>query len=298
MKHKLLAILLGLAAINLHAQVQTITYVNGLVSVTQSTSNAETLDSAYLKCTYTLFFVKDANHPEAITEEDMLLFVGHKTSLFYSYSHFYNDSLIRSIPPEQLKDDASLFASLAKSGDLSYRLYKNLPAGSITTTDKIGAGVYRYEEPLEDIPWEISADTKTILGYACQKATASFHGRHYEAWFTIDIPVSEGPWKFTGLPGLILQVADADRHYVFECTGIEMPDGKIPIEMQQLNYNKVSKKEFNRVHARYRKNPVDFVVNELAATGTRLTMNIVNADGSPRSAEDLPTVPHNPIERE
>ena len=64
-------------------------------------------------------------------------------------------------------------------------------------------------------------DTTTVIGYLCQKATCYFRGRNYTAWFTTDIPISNGPWKFGGLPGLILKIYDNDKLYTFECIKIE-----------------------------------------------------------------------------
>lgn len=62
---------------------------------------------------------------------------------------------------------------------------------------------------IKDTPkmdWNVIADSvKTILGYECQMAETTFRGRHWKVWFTLDIPLSIGPWKFGGLPGLVLQ---------------------------------------------------------------------------------------------
>lgn len=56
---------------------------------------------------------------------------------------------------------------------------------------------------------EIADSTKNILGYDCVMATAHYHGRDWTAWFTPDIPLPEGPWKLTGLPGLILEASES-----------------------------------------------------------------------------------------
>ncbi|MBC3846184.1 GLPGLI family protein [Winogradskyella echinorum] len=57
--------------------------------------------------------------------------------------------------------------------------------------------------------WQITKETKTIGNYLCYKATTeNFRGRNYEVWFTYDIPIATGPWKFHGLPGLIIEVHD------------------------------------------------------------------------------------------
>jgi GLPGLI family protein len=62
------------------------------------------------------------------------------------------------------------------------------------------------EEKTPVINWKITNELRTIKGYACKKATTHFRGRDYEAWFTTDIPIVAAPWKFVGLPGLVLKI--------------------------------------------------------------------------------------------
>ena len=81
--------------------------------------------------------------------------------------------------------------------------------------------VYLYEEPLDLMDWKVSFETKEILGYQCFKAECDFRGRHWTAWCTMQIPVQDGPWKFCGLPGLILEMEESQGHYAFRCIGIE-----------------------------------------------------------------------------
>lgn len=78
-----------------------------------------------------------------------------------------------------------------------------------------------YTEPFPQQNWSIDIEKQDIGGYLCQKATCNFRGRSYTAWFSIDIPISYGPWKFRGLPGLIMKVYDDDKKFVFECVGIK-----------------------------------------------------------------------------
>lgn len=63
------------------------------------------------------------------------------------------------------------------------------------------------------INWIISDETRRIQNYDCKKATAHFRGRDYTAWFTTDVPIVAAPWKFFGLPGLLMDIED-DRHQV------------------------------------------------------------------------------------
>ena len=71
--------------------------------------------------------------------------------------------------------------------------------------------------------WAIEKEQKKIGRFNCQKATAKFRGRQYTAWFTMEIPVSYGPWKLHGLPGLILEAYDEAKEIQFIFKSIDMP---------------------------------------------------------------------------
>ena len=85
----------------------------------------------------------------------------------------------------------------------------------------------RYEEKWRGQEWTLQEDTASFLGHQCQKAICRWRGRDYIAWFAPDIPISRGPWKFGGLPGLIMKIHDVDSIYVFEAVAIEK--GNFPI---------------------------------------------------------------------
>ena len=94
---------------------------------------------------------------------------------------------------------------------------------------------YRYSEQLPTMEWKLSQETTTVCGHKCQKATCHWRGRDFVAWFAPDIPIRRGPWKFGGLPGLILKVYDTERFYTFEAIGIEK--GNYPIyQYPKKNY--------------------------------------------------------------
>ncbi|KAA2215437.1 GLPGLI family protein [Chryseobacterium sediminis] len=74
---------------------------------------------------------------------------------------------------------------------------------------------YYVFETEDNIQWKIEADTKKINNYNLQKATAVFGGRNWTAWFTPDINIPEGPYKFRGLPGLVLYVEDDKKDFIY-----------------------------------------------------------------------------------
>ena len=80
---------------------------------------------------------------------------------------------------------------------------------------------YIIKDNYIDLKWAITQDTKKIANYNCVKATTSFRGRQWIAWFAPEIPVPCGPWKLHGLPGLILEAYDNSNTYTIKAEKIE-----------------------------------------------------------------------------
>ena len=95
---------------------------------------------------------------------------------------------------------------------------------------------YTETYPLQQ--WKMGAETQTILGHRCQKATCHWRGRDYVAWFTSAIPLKSGPWKFGGLPGLIMKIYDTKRLYTWEAVSVE--NGSFPIYQLEERFFKDS----------------------------------------------------------
>lgn len=103
----------------------------------------------------------------------------------------------------------------------------------------------KYSESIEVRDWTIVEDsTKTILGYECVMATTNYHGRQWNAWFTADIPISAGPWKLLGLPGLILESVDSTHQHHFIANGIQSTDIEIPPVYEPFEYEETTRIEF------------------------------------------------------
>ena len=86
---------------------------------------------------------------------------------------------------------------------------------------------YHYTEPWPLMQWTLESEKQTICGYQCQRATCHWRGRDYVAWFTSAIPLKSGPWKFGGLPGLIMKIYDTKHLYTWEAVSVE--NGSFPI---------------------------------------------------------------------
>jgi len=185
------------------------------------------LDRAHMKCLYRYVYTFDTLKNE-LHNDLLILQIGKEVSKCYSYYTFQCDSLRRT--PDGAKVWSELFRrAIEKDGiygdfphvRMSTYVYKNYPTGQMTITDRISSQGYCYVDSLHTQTWAMGDSTREVLGYTCQQATADFRGRRWTAWFATDIPVSDGPWKLGGLPGLILEAYDEGQQHVFTAVGLE-----------------------------------------------------------------------------
>lgn len=195
-------------------------------------------------------------------------------SIFISENKLLKDSLISVFRKQQesltendkkRKKGKLDFPQLANGKSLQpsffdFFIEKNINDKEVSLVENVGTKQISYLEDRK-INWEISKDTMDLDGYKTQKATTKFGGRIWTAWFTPDIKISNGPYKFYGLPGLILKLEDetGDYRFIFlkkinipdAFTEIIQPDAKkstrinfigdkasIELEMAQKNHNK------------------------------------------------------------
>lgn len=214
--------------------------------------------------------------------EQYLLLANASCSKFYSIQTEYIDSL-QSTPEGSAKlNDMRVAAfmggktSEAPVAQATIYVSKSHSDGIMNVYDQVGLEKMRYEEPAGVIDWEISDSVRTVLGYDCQMASADFHGRRWTAWFTPEIPLQEGPWKMSGLPGLILKARTNDGLYIFTATGLQQTDKAIgPIYLAE-DYEKVTRESFWKAKRQFVDNPIGNVNAQLAISG----MSIKPANGS------------------
>jgi GLPGLI family protein len=195
-----------------------------------------------LMITYSLDFKEDTLNLYYTRHEKMVLFIGENTSKFLSWNMYKIDTILRGI--SNFEELQALYLNERPNPKLFYMIFKNYPPGAITYIEHIPSNTFRYKEELDIFSWELHPETDTISGHFVQKATTKYGGRKWVAWFCSDIPYSDGPYKFSGLPGLILSVYDTREHYVFKMQIIEKPAEELMIDLTEKDFVEVSKQEF------------------------------------------------------
>jgi len=144
-------------------------------------------------------------------------------SLFISENKLIRDSLFASFKPEEKGNRKKEDKDFSKSGKIKrpeatffeYFITKEIPEQKVYYHDKVAAKQIYYQED-RPVKWEITNETGKQNGYPTQKAVVNFGGRVWTAWFTKDIAISDGPYKFSGLPGLIVKLEDDKGDYRFD----------------------------------------------------------------------------------
>ena len=223
------------------------------------------IDSGTIRIYYALNAL-DIN--DSKTYDDLQrLDIGRNLSKYYSSFYFNSDSLKRDFMKKNPKAQG-IPTWPGERGKIGSRwsilmfseFYKDFSKKTLTEYANMPVGIphsqYTEEIPVQD--WQLQDDTLTVCGYLCQKATCRFRGNDFTAWFAPELPISNGPWKFGGLPGLILKIQDSGEHYIFECIKIESHAKKNPIIMfDEKRYQKIERIKLRQlekeIHANYYK---------------------------------------------
>ena len=200
---------------------------------------------------YAHTFAPNAAKPDSTVTELTRL------DVFADHTEFLSDVTAK-------KDSAIAFAVKNNQSQANIRLpeglYQNKTSkkGELTSTiEYVGIQPFKIVRK-NNLQWKLSKEVQTIENYTCQKATLSYGGRIWEAWFTKEIPVQQGPYVFSGLPGLIVKINDVKNHHTFILKGnYKIPSGTTGIYTRPyFTPVEIDEKAFNKKWNAYRKQPL------------------------------------------
>ena len=172
-------------------------------------------DSTVLSVTYETTFMKFTEE-DSLSRDLMRLDIGEHSSQFVSIvSEWFTKNKDKDLKQSPYRG-YNVFRNTA---------YKNLPEQGIVTGIHMPGWVTLQDSMADLFEWQLLDGDSTICEYPCKKAVANFRGRTWTVWYTLDLPYSDGPWKFCGLPGLILSAKESEGIFSFSCVGIEQGDG-------------------------------------------------------------------------
>jgi GLPGLI family protein len=255
------------------------------------------VDTSYLKVSYNVIHLLDTTNHKAILNYPAILFIGQKSSFFESENKLYNDSIDVLIKEKMAGGNGSvLFSAIPPRRISSFEsatIYKGFSKKEILEKVNIAFSSYIIEDTIKRINWNIIDSFANINGYKCQIASTIYKGRKWFAWFCKDIPVSNGPWKLGGLPGLIIQAYDAKNEVKFVFNSLIKDSRKIEIKAPQKGLTKIDRKEYLKLLHAYAEDPQKFLESQLGPQYKNFEGTFSN--GILMSSPKL-KAPNNPIE--
>ncbi len=169
-----------------------------------------TLCSAQVqRFTYEYKFIPDSTNISEVIKEVMLLDIDKNGSTYYSWDKFQQDSIRTAEFEKQIKSGSTNLniKQTTNKGVVGYKVTKQYPDFKTHLLTSLIQDSYKILEDQKP-EWKIYPDKQKVGNYDGQKATTSFGGREWTAWFSTDLPFQDGPYKFYGLPGLIVKITD------------------------------------------------------------------------------------------
>ncbi len=149
-----------------------------------------------------------------------------------------------------------------------------------------------YRDPAVLPMWEFVEGDSIIMGYPCLQARTRWRGREWQAWYSPDLPCSEGPWKLRGLPGLILTART--EGFSFQCVSLLQPEELIYTYLYKPIKRCKNRSEYRRIEREAHEHPVSAFK---AFTAQDATLWYFDADGK-HVLDDSFSMPYTPIELE
>ena len=232
-----------------------IIFALALVVISFVSAHSQNKSMAGGKVIYSFTHARDTNNLNFPYKEEMMLTFNANTSLYKSYTAIIEDSLMRAAIEKSVNNNENPSINVKKVTREQFYYFFNdshrywvLPWFRDTLAIK---------GEIEEIDWSITGDTKMIAGFKSIKATCTFKGRNFEAWFCPEIPVKAGPWKLNGLPGLILEAKDDKGQVKFEFMSLRNEQTATIALPAQKTF--VTKEKFQQMQDAVKQNPAGFI---------------------------------------
>lgn len=226
------------------------------------------------KATYKITYISNLTNNSVRTESGLLIIKANQESVYATKNYFKQDSILKLIQAGKISQYDVMNDSYPHTS-FKNNIQKKYDSQTMIIPTLIMMDYYVYSQK-NTINWQIFPDTLTIKNYKCNKATTTFEGRDYIAWYSTDIPISDGPHKFWGLPGLIIKIADTENHYTFELESFEkftenFLEFKKPDQVYEVTYE-----NFKQLRKDENENPEKILESQgLKRTGGSSNMKLI-----------------------
>ncbi|WP_417430310.1 GLPGLI family protein [Halpernia sp.] len=204
--------------------------------------------SPILIVSYKFVFQSDSTNVNSKSSDLLSLYIDNRQSLFESSTRKELDSFFIA---HKSNNSIINFDDVPKPIVTTF-IYKNNENNTNLFADDFIKLKLKYEYPNIDFKWKLINETKNILGYKCSKAKTNFGGRIWIAWYSTELPFNNGPYKFKGLPGLIMEIEDKNNFFKYTVVGIKKNKSDMLINRNfNKNYVDLGSKNYYEVKSNY-----------------------------------------------
>lgn len=272
------------------ASAQTLDFSNFQNSTKADSIAKIVLENSQYLITYDYEYVRDASNPEDKRNGITMLQIGKRYNRFMDYNEFRFDSLMdataKNLKPYSETGPMMMMALKKRKFRENIIIDKHNNTEIVQRT----AGLvqrYQYDEPCPALDWKLAEGDTVIADYHCKKALTSLWGRDYIAWYAPELDLPYGPYKFSGLPGLIFMVVDTRDNHKFTLSGLEKVTQYSPIYLwAEKDLIKTNRNKVRKIYKNYCADPV----GALTSNGDIIVPDDVKATVNSK--------PYNPIELE
>ncbi len=197
-------------------------------------------DNFEFKAVYHLKYKIDSTENTYKTENFILLFNKNK-SLFLAEKQYKRDSLLA-------KNVGYIRARSRYNSKFQEYIMTNLNEQTLLFKENLFNSNFGYVEKINNNIIFTNKQQK-INGINCKTAKTKKYGRIWFLDYSDDYPFQFGPYKFIGLPSLVIKARDKQNTYIYELVSIHKIDDKsikIPPRYQS-KYKNLTKSQFNTI---------------------------------------------------
>lgn len=231
---------------------------------------------------YEYKFVPDSTKIDStITEYTRLEIFKHHSEFISELSAKRDSALLQSAS----KNSGEVGSDLP-DGEFKNKVWKS--KNKMYSTEFIGIQPFKVLNK-GNFNWKLTDEKKMIQNYTCQKATLNYGNRIWEAWFTNDITVQDGPYIFRGLPGLIVQLADRKNHHSFLLVGnTKSPNAKSnSFELKLFKAFEITREKFQSKWKEFKTNPIGGTEQFLLMNPQIYNFKMFDENGNERNMNDV-----------
>lgn len=191
---------------------------------------------------------------EQVKKGHTVLQIGELYNRFTDLHELRYDSIFDRVSKEKLSMNEHMQSALNEGRARLFRknILINKETGIATIQDFFVSKITpQYEEKGITLNWELLEGDTIITDIPCRKASLTFRGRNYIAWYAPNIDLPYGPYLFNGLPGLILHIADTKNDYSFTIAGLEKRQKVTPIYFKMKKVSLMSRKDVRQLYKTY-----------------------------------------------